>query len=222
MTKGTSVLNIEGLRRHTVLFLLIAASIALAAWTVLAITRDTAHDADEFWQAFQIGGDEVEGYPTLQAMAEAADGVVIARLTSLGLSRTVQGDAEQDLVGYAGARVTVERTIAGSVPDVLTLELLIPTTATTLTEQGLDTFAARFANELPAESVLLFLRDKGGKEEGLYRVVNSLGLWISDPDGVRAPLYPADPGEVVYADETAGVSNFAELADRLSRSAPKP
>ena len=65
--------------------------------------------------------------------------------------------------------------------------------------------------------VLVFLRDKGGAEAGLYRLVNSQGLWTSTARAtVDAPLAEDAPGSGPYKNELAEISTIDELADQLS------
>lgn len=59
----------------------------------------------QFWDALRTNGDEAEGYPTIREMAASADAVIRAEFSSIQLSRTFQGDAPEDTVGYIGVTV---------------------------------------------------------------------------------------------------------------------
>lgn len=72
---------------------------------------------------------------------------------------------------------------------------------------------------LPEDEILVFLRAKRGEgEEGLYRLVNSTGLWVGSDDGVTAPLaedlLAADEKDSEpYPNEVRDISSLDELAD---------
>lgn len=99
--------------------------------------------------------------------------------------------------------------------------------------QELDTAIEEMSRGLPDGKMLLFLRAKqGASESGLYRLVNSEGLWAEASDGrVEAPLAdaihleedgdPEDPGhadevEVLYPDELRRVFSIEELAELVT------
>lgn len=189
-----------------------AAAIVLLSLLPACGSAGTNGAGAAFWQAFQIGGDEVEGYGSVREMAASADLVVLGRFDAMTLSRTIQGDAPQDLVGYAAATVEVVDTLAGVPPKGnLIVEFIIPTTDTTLTQDGMSSVVKSLAADLPDDLLVLFLRNKGGAESAYYRLVNSLGAWTDASGALTAPLNveAQDP----YAQELTGISTVEALAD---------
>jgi len=145
-------------------------------------------------------------------MAASADVVVLGRFDAMTLSRTIQGDAPQDLVGYAAVKVNVVDTLAGVPPQGnLVVEFIIPTTATTLTQDGISSVVKTLAADLPDDLLVLFLRNKGGAESAYYRLVNSLGAWTDASGALTAPLHVE--AQNPYAEELTGISSVEALAD---------
>lgn len=171
--------------------------------------------ADEFWSSLRITGDEVEGYTTLNTMTQASDAVIIGRFVNFGVSRQLQGDAEEDVVTYGKATVTVDEAVAGSgVDSAITLEFLL-----NVSPDGIDTLVKELQSRLPTAPMVLFLREKRGPGEvDLYRIVNSDGLWVATDRGIETPLsgnvdvatsdalFPAR-----YYDELAGVTSLDDF-----------
>jgi hypothetical protein len=168
-----------------------------------------------FWSGLHVGGDEVEGYGTLEEMASAADLIVVGTFSDFKLNRIIQGDAPQDQVGMAAAIVSVDRIVKGAVPAALIVEFVLPIVGSA---QEIASYAAELKAVMPQGEVVLLLRDKGGSEAGLYRLVNSLGLWTELNGELAAPLFlPADAENQPYMTELAGVTTTGALADQLSR-----
>jgi hypothetical protein len=191
----------------------------LVAIAILLTACSPAHQVDPgdqaFWVALQINADEVEGYASLDEMAAAADLVVVGSFSDFGLTRVIQGDAPQDQVGMGGAIVSVDRAYKGSVPRTLIVEFVLPVVGTT---EDFVAYTEGLKETLPSGPMLLLLRDKGGSEAGLYRLVNSLGLWVLSEQGMAAPLYPlTDSTNQPYAGELVGVSSVEGLAEKLTR-----
>ena len=137
--------------------------------------------------ALRVSGDEVEPYVGFAEMGESADVVAWASMTSVAGVRAVGGGpAEGDTAYLLQVVVTPERANPQSGP--LTMELMMPSA----TAKDAAVEADRISLRLPSEPPLLFLRDKGGGETGLYRPVNSRGLWLDSPDGPQAPLADED------------------------------
>ncbi len=171
-------------------------------------------DADSFWTALRIDADEVEGYASLAEMHAQADAVVVGRLTSFEPGRVFQGDAAEDKVGYAVAKVEVVELIrGGDLADGLPLEFLLSSGKTDFEAQ-----VTALAADLPEERVVLFLRAKRGSgEEGLWRVVNSKGLWAATSRAfVDAPLSVEPPTTTdLYATELKTVGSIDDLIELL-------
>jgi hypothetical protein len=60
----------------------------------------------EFWQNFAVCGEWAEYFPTLEAMAQGADAVVLGRIADVKLGNTVRGDAAEDF--YAETNLQIE------------------------------------------------------------------------------------------------------------------
>lgn len=178
-------------------------------------TSSPGSKSDEaFWRALRIdGAEEVYRAGTLGEMAATSDLIVVGALDSFALGRIVTGDAAQDVIGYGAATMRVDEVIAGEPPDPLIVEFLLPTTAATLTAEGLRSGANSTGRELPQGRVVMFLHEKQGRgEAGLYRLVEWRGLWIDGPDGLVAPLAPDVEGGGTFIDR----STMHSLQDLVS------
>lgn len=193
-------------RLHAVAVVTVAVVAAACGSTA---TEQGASGQGAFWEALRVTGDEAEGYPSLESMAEAAGAVVVGRLTRVEIGRTVQGDAPEDLAGYALTVLTVDTVLMGSVStEAVPLEFLLA--GAPQSEEG----ASALAEDLPEDRLLVFLRAKrGAGEAGLYRAVNSLGLWTnSDRAELDAPLAEGPPQEEgVYAEELAALQDLEAM-----------
>ena len=144
-----------------------------------------------------------------------SDLIIVATFESISLSRVIQGDAPQDVVGYAAATVRVDRVLAGAMPDDLVIEFLLPTTAESLTAAGLRAQAESLAIDLPNDRMVLFLHEKlGAGEAGLYRLVESRGLWVEGPD--RYPVAPLDSDIETETNPLMDASSVRSLDDLIA------
>ncbi|SCL67715.1 hypothetical protein [Micromonospora peucetia] len=173
-----------------------------------------AQNSDErFWQTFRISGDEVEPYVPLGSMAQTADATVLARFGKVGKIRTLTAEGN-DTVHYVSVDLAVTRELAGKggLPSVVPLEfMVIPGRG-----QSIDDVAGEMSAALPKEEMVLFLRaKKGAGEAGLYRVVNSRGLWASTSrETLDTPLAEKPvKDEAQYKSDLAKVSTIPELAN---------
>lgn len=185
--------------------------IAVSGCTAAPTPTGSIPPIASFWDAVRITGDEVEGYKSIAEMGEAADAVVVGRFTSLGLSREVHGDAPEDVVLYAAAQLEIGHVFAGRIGErSIPFEFLLGGQPAAAEMQALE-------DALPRGDLIVFLRDKGGREAGLYRAVNSVGLWASsDRATLDTPLAEAPPAESVFAGEVAGIASVAEMAEYVS------
>lgn len=162
-----------------------------------------------FWDALRItGADEVEGWATFGEMKSAADIVIVAEIASFELGRTFQGDAAEDLVGYGRANLKVIETLRGNPPKGLVpVEFLLGGNP-----KNYGATAEALGRAVPEGPFLAFLRAKRGEgEEGLYRLVNSTGLW-GQVEGTTIGAPMADPEfGMPYAAELARLGSFEEL-----------
>ncbi len=184
----------------------------------LESSREASRSNDAaFWGPLGITGDEAEGFGSLAELAKSADSIVTGAFSPFEVSRVIQGDAAEDQVVYASTQLTVEETIAGAAApgDVFKMEFLLP-----VAPDSADNVISEINSSLPPEPVVVFLRAKQGTgEEGLFRVVNSLGLWAStDRSAVDTPL-AAEPAteEGPYAQELQGVDTVDELIQLLKQ-----
>jgi hypothetical protein len=168
-----------------------------------------------FWEPFRAGGGlEAEGYATLSDMAESADLVARGRFVAFEDSREVTGDVRQDVVTYGATTFVLDEVIRGRAGgDRLVVEFIINERPDRVAE-----FIATQAANLPEGEIIVFLRAKRGRgESGLYRLVNSVGLWTTVNDRVQAPLAEIlSDGILPYADELASIQQLDELAAHVS------
>jgi hypothetical protein len=175
--------------------------------------RTKPADHVSFWPSLRVAGDEVESYATLSAMARNADAVVMGTFKSFSPSRTIRGDAPEDVVVYAKGELEIQRTLVKAAPSsTVALEFILPPGEP-------DALVDQLNATLPREPMLVFLRAKRGKgEAGLFRVVNSRGLWAAtERSAVDTPLAEESAmSSGLYAKERAGVQSVGELATRLT------
>ncbi|MDG4824013.1 hypothetical protein O7635_19330 [Asanoa sp. WMMD1127] len=173
-------------------------------------------DASErFWETFRITGDEVEPYAPMGSMVMSADATVLGRFSGVGKMRTVSAEAG-DSVHYLAVNLSVSRQLAGGrIPSPVPVEFMISA------QQGAgpDDAVKEVSASLPQGEMVVFLRHKGGAEAGLYRVVNSRGLWTATSrDAIDTPLaeQPARNDDHYKAD-LASVASVSALADAVDR-----
>lgn len=158
-------------------------------------TRSSAHQGSDpnpeaFWGPMRVQGMEAERYDRLAGMAVAADLVVVGTLANVRVGRIIQGDAAEDVVTLGAADISVEHVVRGVAPNGLVpLEFLVP-----LAADRAPSAIAAMQSSVPQGRLVMFLRHKGGAEDGLYRLVNSYGLWTSDGETLTAPLTSAGGG----------------------------
>jgi hypothetical protein len=176
-----------------------------------ARTDTTGHAT--FWPSLRVSGDEVESYATLSEMARDADAVVMGTFKSFSPSRTIRGDAPEDVVVYAKGELEIQQNVVGAAPSrTVALEFILP-------PGDADSLVGQLDSALPRGPMLVFLRAKRGDgEAGLFRVVNSRGLWANtERSPVDTPLAEEPPATSgLYAEERAGVQSVDELAKRLT------
>jgi hypothetical protein len=169
-----------------------------------------------FWEPFMIEGpaiDEVSHFESLAEMLAAADAVVVARVTDVAVSRIWQGERPGERWPYVRVQLRIDRVISGHAPGIVQLEFLAGGA-----EQQVPVFVESQKGKLPADSVVVFLHAKGGAgEAGLYRVINSTGLWApTTRASLDAPLRMEPPPKSgLYAAEIAGIREMNGLVDLL-------
>lgn len=170
-----------------------------------------------FWPTLQTVADEAEGYATLTEMAAAADHVVVGRMSNFRLNRVIQTESAENVAHMAAVDIEVEQLVRGVNPGArVVLEFLLPGRPHEIAAKLQQQMAS-----LPQGQMLFFLRQKGGSEAGLYRIVNSMGVWLAEAGSVRAPLslalFERDDSATraelkePYASELATVRNLQEL-----------
>ena len=192
------------------------AIVGVAAIVVGSLLIDRSPDTDlappSAWAPFAMGGSEVEQYADFGEMAAAADGVVIARVTGVALSRTIQGDAAEDVVPMIRVDLAVESVLAGTaVPSAVALELIAPDVSVDAARER----AAKMDAERSQQPVLVFLRRK---ELGYHRPVNSLGLWEESAGVLTAPLALPEDATAFLAGTKA--RSFADMVAVVAGAAP--
>jgi hypothetical protein len=81
----------------------------------------------------------------------------------------------------------VSEVLGGSLPMT---ELVVEFMIVEKNERAAVTRIGELARVAPSGDMVLFLRHKGGKERGLYRLVNSAGLWATAPWNTAASAVP--------------------------------
>jgi len=147
-----------------------------------------------FWEQYQFSAFEVEAYSSIEDMARAADAVVSAQIVSVGPGRVFQGDTPEDRVYYASLGLQVEEQLLGAqVKSPLEVELLLPQV---FDDQGFQLAVTELAGWVPKGKILVFLREKNDPDPGVYRPVNSVGLFAStDRADIDTPLSFETPAE---------------------------
>lgn len=168
-----------------------------------------------FWSSLRIGGDDAEAFATLEKMANSADSVVVGRFTSFTQSRTIQGDAPEDVVVLAKTDLEISETLAGAqYGRTVTLEFLI-----LVSPEEADAYIDELNASLPSGDLVVFLRNKGGNESEFFRTTNSRGLWArTNRSQLDTPLASEPPSETgLYERELRQVRSVEQLADRIRR-----
>jgi hypothetical protein len=166
-----------------------------------------------FYDGLRVSGDEVEGFQSLDQMADSADLILRGQIRSVSLGRQHQGDAAEDLTSLASVTVAVSRTVRGTPTDTIDVEFLLPVTADKVDER-----IEQLSESLPKGDVVLFLREKKAPEDGRFRLVNSTGLWTEDEAGLATPLHESLDGyRVSYGKDTSTYKTLDDLVGALSR-----
>lgn len=198
-------------------------AVVLAAAVVACGFGATPSEApsDAFWAALSPGpdADEVDRFDSLKEMAAGSDAVVLGSISSIVVGRLVGGDASGDVIAYVQVAYDVEKVVAGDAPDHVTIEFLggSPDAARALVGRAL-------AAGLPHTMVLIFLHAKlGAGEAGLYRPVNSTGVWAATRRAaLDSPLQQSAPSvSGLYEREIVNLRNIDDLAALVSSFEPK-
>jgi hypothetical protein len=181
-------------------------SLAINASARPRITKDS-----DFWRGLQLyGANEVEQYETLKAMRDSADKVVIGKMVAFEPSRTIQGDAPEDVVTYARADFAISERIRGEASSqIVSVEFLVPQSP----QEASGTISA-MSRGLPKEPALLFIREKRDGS-GHRRLVNSRGLLTKVEGKLTAPVAPQGEGDE-FDSETEGKDSVEALARYLA------
>ena len=154
------------------------------------------------WAGLRITGDEAEHYTTFEEMRDAADAVVVGVFTGFSPGRQLQGDTEEDRIWYIDGTVAVSEAIRGpwAAPTTIEVECL----SGAPDEESLDADVAALESAVGTGEAVLFLREKGGDEAGLLRLVNSDGLVTATVERpVDVPLGDVVVGPTELSDPTA-------------------
>lgn len=192
-------------------------AMALTLLAACAPDADTAAptDSESFWGPLRIDAREAEVYSTLKDLKTAADSVVVGTLGEFSVGRRIQGDAAEDVVTFVTSEVAIERTLAGrDLGSSVPLEFLGPAQPT-----DAEAMVSQLNAALPSGEVLMFLRDKGGEEAGLFRVVNWSGLWAeTERASVDTPMTFEPPSDSTsrFWEEVRGFESLDALIEYIS------
>lgn len=155
-----------------------------------------AQRADEFWEALYVRGAQVESHPSLDALAEAADVVVLGTLASADYGRR-RGSDRDGWVHYGHLRIAAHETLRGAdlvPPDGIVVEVLLAS----------DRGFAAMDQVPPGERLVMFLRHKESEaerlglpddqvalERGFFRVVQPEAV-VRDRNGQVHPRIVSD------------------------------
>lgn len=146
-------------------------------------------------------------FNSVSEMASASNVIAIGRFVGFGLSRQVPGSVSNPPVTYAAAEFSVEQYAKGQdTGEPITLEFVSSSDNISL-----------IAAALPTERMLVFLSQKTGADEvGLYRLVNSDGLFVEVQDGIARPFALAE--SVALDAELQGAETLEQVVSLLSAS----
>ncbi len=195
--------------------LLVACVPVIFALQACSSRTGSAPEGDgRFWETLRVEGDEVEYFPSLADMVKSADAVVVGTFEGFSASRTIVGDAPEDSVLYGKATLLVSEVLTGpTLGDTVPVEFLLPI----MPGEG-DAIVQEMAASLPKSEMVLFLRAKlGTNEGGLFRLVNSYGLWAqTERSALDTPLSELTPMATgVYAEELMGIATLEEFVEYI-------
>ena len=206
------------------LLIFLIGSALLSVACVSQPDESAVSDEDEpVWSALRVLGEDAEVFDSFDRMSESADIVALGSITQFDGFRLLQGDAEEDKVFYGQAtfEISEKLTERGDAGDSsVTMEFLL----NAFDSQGAQAELDKLNRELDLlsrspnrdESTLVFLRDKGGSEKGLYRPINSLGVWTNGFDGLVSPLtFDQDDGKELRSSLKSEVDSVVELAGMI-------
>jgi hypothetical protein len=189
----------------------LAATLALVVGcggSAVADSTAPARDAS-FWEPITIIGWEVEQYSTLVEMAASADIVARGQIVDYVFSREITTDPPEASVTYSAMMFAPTEVLHGDSPELVPIEFLL-----SARPEDRDVALELQAQNMPNGEILVFLRHKGGAEAGLYRLVNSDGLWTVINGVLVAPVsMDADTLHERYESELLGVDNIDQLVD---------
>lgn len=208
------LVSVTARRTGVVAWVVAMAIVTIGCGSRQALAEAPAPPSVSFWGSVSLrGADEAEGWTTMRAMAADSDFVFVGTFESFEMGRIFQGDAAEDRVGYGTALVRPLTVVGEKKPDgMLPVEFMLPGAPS-----AYEATAQAIARALPRGEFVFFLRHKGGKEEtGLYRLVNSTGLWSVSDGALDAPLADPDFG-TPYAREVKAMRTLDDLVAYLSR-----
>lgn len=181
----------------------LAASLALA--TSCATSDRTS--GPRFWESLRTTGDEVEPAMAVEDMAQAADAVVLGVFARVLGERVLDVPEAGDSVSYLQLELRVLEVVEGGVPgESVVIEFL----------------ADAPEREVPGERALVFLHEKRSAVDppGVYRVLNSVGLWMATERAeLDTPLAEEPPAEnPLYSDLVAESDSVDEVASAITGS----
>lgn len=202
--------------RRTGLWLLVAfVGISGAASCSTGDAEDEA-----FWSELRLAGGAVEAeqYDSAKAMVEAADFVAQGRFVGTKGVRLIQGDAAEDQVFLAQLVFEVGQVVNGPDSDpTIIVEFLVGSASEKEAQAVVDVLQ----KATPETGILLFVRHKrGAQESGLYRPINSLGLWAEREGKPNAPLSDDDSRAGQLLRSAGSPDDLGEFASWIATQPP--
>ncbi len=176
-----------------------------------SFVRSEAERSQQFWSALHVEGLR-EHYPTLEALVDDVDGVIVGRILSIG-----EGSEDRDLeaeaagidrglssVFYVRLTIRVESVLAGNLPG--------PGSTVVVEQLGDRSLVPAFQGKLPNERTLFFLTDKVVYDAGLQGVYEPIRT-MRELDG---NVMPVDPDER-FLQDLSGI-DFADATRLIAQA----
>jgi hypothetical protein len=175
---------------------------------------------EAFWSELRLAGGAVEAeqFNSAKEMVEASDFVVQGRFVGAKGVRLIQGDAAEDQVFLAQLLFEVDRVVNGPDGDpTLIVEFLIGSAS----EKEAQVVVDVLQEATPESGLVMFVRHKrGAQEAGLYRPINSLGLWAEHDGKPNAPLSDDESRAGQLLRSAGSPDDLSQLASWIATQPP--
>lgn len=171
-----------------------------------------------FWAQLAFDAHWVVQQPTLEALANDADAVVVATVSGVHRNDLVYGDLPAEQLTFVNIDLKVLDDVRGSRHSTMVLRMETPV--------GTDQYDAwfdKFAETPLPTGPALFVLTATSESKEVYRVINSESIWLSDTDGVF-PAFRGPDGDLPASlqAEVEAVENLQQLAELAARSRSTP